>query len=78
MLHQCTLMHNYLWSIKVEVYRAALQIKVVEKVSFTNGKGTRSKIECGLYFILFYFFEGDQNKCMLMGGMYEVQVCSSI
>lgn len=28
------------------------------------------------YFI--YFFEGDQNKCMLMGGMYEVQVCSNI
>ena len=55
MLHQCALMHNYLRSIKVEVYGAALQIKVVEKVRFTTGKGTRSKIECGLYFILFYF-----------------------
>lgn len=38
MLHHCTLMHNYLWSIKVEVYRAVLQIKVVAKVHFTNGK----------------------------------------
>lgn len=40
--------------------------------SFTNGIGTTSKIECGLYFILFYFLEDHQNKSMLMGGMHEV------
>lgn len=55
-LHQCTPMHNYLWSIKVEVYRAVLQIKVVAKVNFTNGKGTRFENRAWpvFYFILFF------------------------
>lgn len=34
-------------------------------------------LKCGLHFILFNFFDGNQNKCVLMGGMYEVLVCSS-
>lgn len=62
--NKSVIMHNRLRFAKVGVYRAVLQIKVVANISLAIGKRTRSKIECSLYFTLFYFLKAIKtNAC---------------